>query len=184
MRAIVGVHLLPHPPAGPQPHARRRTCKRDLPKRGLAVHRAHSLCSVPRCQRLLGQADGPQLDSTVSLLSGDLPFDCGSGAERHGNELPDESVPRADAVQPRLIRQHNVILRIFDQVLDPRQAADGTHLADTDLQSSGFGSIEGQPHRLALVDRQHHPATSQPLSRCGVGVVGNPPQRKPAQTRR
>ncbi len=120
----------------------------------------------------------------MGLLPGDLSFDSGARTEGHGNELADESIPRVDAVQPRLIGQRNVILRVTSEVLDPWQAADRTHFAHTDLQSSGFGSIERQPHCLALVDRQHDAATRQPLGWRGVGVVRNSAQRKPAQAGR
>src|SRR4051812_44580778 len=118
----------------------------------------------------------------MGLLPGDLPFDCGARAERHSDELADESVPGVDAIQPRLIGQRNIILWVFDEALDPRQATDRAHLAYTNLQGSRFGSIERQPHCLALVDRQHHPATRKPLGWCSVGIVRDTPQRKPAQT--
>ena len=95
---------------------------------------------MPLRQRLFGQADSPELDSAMGLLSGDLSLDGGTRTEGHRKKLADESRPGVDAVQPRLIGQRNVILRITDEVLNPRQAADRTHFARTDLQSSGFAA--------------------------------------------
>lgn len=94
-RVAVGVDLLAHPPACPQPHVRRpsRSRKRTSRRHARVAPSAFLLCSLPGGQCLFGQAGGSQLDSTASLLPGDLPFGSGAGTERHSNELADEPVP-------------------------------------------------------------------------------------------
>ena len=59
-----------------------------------------------------------------------------------------------------------------------------TPLTDADLQRSGLIRVEVQPHRLPLVDREHHPAAAEPRRRHRRRIVLHPAQRKRAQARR
>ena len=157
-RAIVLVHLLGHSPAGSQTHvnAGRGGHGHAVPQQVGLTHHTRFPLGSPRRQRLLGETDGTQLNASMGLLPGDLSFDRGAGTQRHGDELADEAVPGVDPVEPRLPRQRDVVLRIPDEVIDPRQAAHRAHLPDADLQGRGFRRVERQPHRLTLIDRQHH----------------------------
>ena len=100
-----------------------------------------------------------------------------------GNELADESVAGVDAVQPRLIGQRNVVLRVANEVLDPGQAADRTPCprrpAAQRVRKHETTATLPRAGRSAASRR--HGTTTRPV-RCRV--VRDPAQRKPAQTGR
>ena len=142
-----------------------------------------------RARRLIGEAAGlgvkaDELQAAVTLLSGDLPLDRVAHAERHRDELLDVAVARVDAVQPRLRRDHHVVVRASAlQALAAGLAGERVDLADGDLDRvrAPVRAVEVQPHRLALVHRQQHTAVRPPRLRDPVCVVGDAADREVSQ---
>ena len=67
------------------------------------------------------------------LLLGGVPF-----AERHGDELADDALSDAVPIQPRLVGDHQVVLRIGVEVVVPGLATDRTHLPGGHLHRAGI----------------------------------------------
>ncbi len=149
-----------------------------------AVRYRRGLLGVPPSECVGGHAHRSQLDPAVLLAPGDLTLDRGAESERNGNELPDVALTRIDPVEPRLVGQAEVVLRIGFQRLGPALATDGAHLANANLKGRRFVGVEREPHGLALIDGQHHPAACEPLRRDGVGIVLDAAQGKSTQSRR
>src|SRR5690606_37435507 len=107
------------------------------------------------------------------------------------DELSDGPLTGADAVEPRLRREDDVVLpgvvptkhtsaRTNVELFAPALAGDRADFADADLERVWLPMRrrEVQPHRLALVHRQHHAATLAPLARHPRRVVVDAPERE------
>jgi hypothetical protein len=124
-----------------------------------------------------------ELDAAEALLARDLALDRGARAERHGHELADHAVAGVDAVQPRLLRRDQVVLRVGREVHRERVARERVDLADADLDRVRLVVVaaEAQPQRLALVHRDDHAAVITPRLGDAVAVVLHAGDREPAE---
>jgi hypothetical protein len=131
-----------------------------------------------------------QLQPAHALLAGHLALHRDARAERHRHELLDGAVPRADAVEPRLRRRHQVVLAALlarvAQRVGPRLAGQRADLAHGHLHGARLvrRPVERDPHGLALVHGQEHPAALAPALGHAVLVVLHVAQRERAQRRR
>ena len=118
--------------------------------------------------------------------AGELFFDGIAGAERHGHELADHAFFDAVAVQPRLVRYDQVVLRVAVEPLRPGVAGNGTDLAGGDLDRERIVgvAIEAEPHCFGLMHRQQHAAAALPGGREPVRVVVDVAQREAAEAGR
>jgi hypothetical protein len=90
------------------------------------------------------------------LGAGELRLDSESLAQRDGHELTDESIAGVDAVEPRLVGDDHVVLRIGHQGLRAeRLAGNGIDTADPHLQDVRLPPRrpEAQPERLGSTHR-------------------------------
>ena len=99
-------------------------------------------------------------------------------------------MPRADAVEPRLGRRHQVVLAALlagvAQRVGPRLAGQRADLAHRHLHGArGVArAVERDPHGLALVHGQEHAALLAPARGHAVGVVVHVAQREHTERRR
>jgi hypothetical protein len=125
----------------------------------------------------------------VLAAPGELLFDGIARAQRHCDELPDHAFLYDESIEPGLLRDHDVVLRTAVEPRAPRLAGDRIDLARGDLHRERIlrvalrvgPRIEVYPECLALVHRQHHPTTLQPMDRYARLEVVHLPERKPAE---
>src|SRR5262245_43830668 len=104
--------------------------------------------------------------------------------QRHGQELTDDVLCDAKAVEPGLLRNDHVIAFRAVEFRFPRVAADRVDLASGDLDRAGITvgmpASKRNPHRFGLIQRHDHAATFAPALRCALDEVFEMPQRKSA----
>ena len=89
-------------------------------------------------------------------------------SQGHADELTDDPLLDAVAVQPRLFRDHNVVLRIAVQVIDPGVTGKRTNLSGRNLDRKRVierilvSRAKVDPHGLGLVHRHHYAAATKP----------------------
>ena len=137
---------------------------------------------VARLRWKLG-LEGFDLDPAFFLLTGELALDGVAHTQWHRDELPDGAVSGVDAVEPRLVRAHEVVLRIRGEVLAPGLTRQRIDLSDADLDGHQLGAGERHPQGLALIHRDEHPALLAPRLRNPIGVVGDLPDREGPEAR-
>ena len=184
----VVVDLLPHEASRGESHVR------ALDPRWRMKHLGSGAAPgpVPGEDRLVAlrlHGVGDDLDAAVLRDAGDLFLDRVALAEGHGDELADHALLHAVAVDPGLLGQHDVVLRIPVEVIRPAVAADGAHLPGRDLHGEGVLGIaevgvEADPHRLRLVHRHEDAPAAKPLGRQAGLVVVHVPEGEVAQAGR
>src|SRR5687768_15114936 len=91
-----------------------------------------------------------ELDTAFLFLAGDLPFHRESLPQRHCHKLPDHIGPSINPVQPRLVRNNEVILWTAAEALVEWRAAHGIYATDADFHGvrPPVWTIERNPKRL------------------------------------
>ncbi len=74
-------------------------------------------------------------------FAGELLLGGVAGAEGHGDELADDALLDAVAVEPGLFGGDDVVLRAAVELFFPRLAGDGVGLAGGDLDGEGVGAL-------------------------------------------
>ena len=132
------------------------------------------------------------LQAAVLPPARDLLLGAVTRPQRHRDELPDDPLLHAVAVEPRLPRCDHVVLGLLVERVRPFLARDRVDLARRHLDGERIRRPvaievivpETQPHRLRLVHRQHHAAVREPLRRDVFREVVDVAERKVAQPRR
>ena len=115
---------------------------------------------------------------------GELFLDRVALAERHGHELADHPFLDAITVEPGLLGQNHIVLRVPVQMIHPGVARDRADLAGRHLHGEGIARVEVDPQRLGLVHRRDHAAPRPPRLRQLCGVIVEMTQRKGTEARR
>jgi len=112
--------------------------------------------------RDLKRADG--------LASRNLRFDRDTFTEWSGDELADDAVARLDAVEPRLVRDDEVVLRICLQLGRVAITSQRADAAGFDAHRDGMPVLAGQrePECFVAVHREQEAAGAEPLARHGA----------------
>ena len=108
-------------------------------------------------------------------------------AERHRHELPDQSLGHAEAVEPRLVRRHQVVLGPRGQGVGKRFTGERVHLAGGDHDRHRIparAAVYVDPERLGLIHRHEHAAVPAPAVREAIRAVIDMVQREGAQAGR
>ena len=150
--------LLPHHPAGREAEFSDRRLARHQDAPRIVPPCAVTWRSRREASRLRLEHGQPQ---PAFLRSRYLRFDRHSLTKRRRHELPEEPSTGVDAVQPRLIWNHDIVLlRLSRQCTVPWRSAHGVHTADADLQCvrspTGTGERHPSDTRTNMLLRAEH----------------------------
>ena len=133
--------------------------------------------------RRLHRIDG-DLQTAVLCRSRELLLGRVARPKGHRHELPDQPLLDAEAVQPRLPGNHEVVLRPLGELVRPRLPGQRVDLPGGHLDGHRIASAEAQPHRLGLVHREEGSSAPPPLLGQPLQVVVDVAEREPPQARR
>ena len=108
-------------------------------------------------------------------------------AERHGDELADNALLHAIAVEPGLVGERQIILRVRIQAVGPGIAGHGANLSGGDLHRArivSIAAIEVDPRRFGPVHREDRAAAAQPALRQAPRVIVEMAQRETSRAGR
>ena len=133
--------------------------------------------------RRLHRVDG-DLQAAVLCLSRELLLGGVARSQGHRHELPDQPPLDAEAVQPRLLGDHEVVLRPLGELVRPRLPGERIDLPGGHLDRHRIAPAEVEPHRLGLVHREEDASAPAPLLGQPLQVVVDVVQRERPQARR
>ena len=74
-------------------------------------------------------------------------------SQRHRDKLPNQAFLDAETVKPRLVRNHQIVLRCVGEFVLPCRSGYRVDFARRYLDSHRIVSVEINPHRFRLIHR-------------------------------